>query len=992
MDENLPSKRYDPQIIDLNNKNSSQAVEINLIGSNKKILEIGTSTGYVTKILKDLGNKVTGIEIDQEAAIITQQYCEQMITGDVETLNLDEIITVASFDVILCGDVLEHLKKPETTLKKLRKFLKPDGYLVVSLPNFCHGDVLLNLLNGDFHYTSMGLLDETHLHFFGLKNIYSVFTDCGYQIKDLHTINLNVGTTELKIDETKIPEEILRFIRSLPNSTVYQFIFTAYPSENATLPDFAETNIDTLFFDSLKESRQELTSPLEEKIARLQERTSRMEELKQAAASGMEQMDEMTNTINSLQQVLCITSKDQQLEEVSVKAECLERQLSEKNSQLEEINNSTKTLAETLSLKDIQLQELTARLNDHEQKLSAIERSIIWQLTMKFHTKIIERLLPQNTFRRKYYDLGRDGGKILVNNGFQVFCQSVNQHFWKDNVQFTEYMRWIEKNEPHSNELKQLKEVSRNFSYRPKISIILPVWNIDKKWLTLALNSVINQIYDNWELCVVDGGSTKPHIKKILLKSLKRDHRIKVNFLSKNAGIAGNSNEALSLATGDFVGFLDHDDELAPNALYEIVKVLNKKQDFDLVYSDEDKLDVSGQRCDPFFKPDFSIDLLLSCMYTCHFSVYRKMIIDEIGGLRAGYEGSQDYDLVLRFIERTTPERIMHIPKILYHWRKIPGSIASEAAAKDCINVVSGKKALVDYLKRNHIEGTVEDGKWLSSYRVKRTIIGNPKVSIIIPTKDRLSLLKNCISSIKEKTTYKNYELIIINNGSIESETINYINSLNCKKIDYDGEFNFSKLNNIAVNQATGKYIIFLNNDIEILTNDWIESMLEHAQRTEVGAVGCKLLYPNGTIQHAGVVLGLSPEPKNKIAGHIFTKRNNIDHGYFGLVDTVRNYSAVTAAAMMVRKEVFEKVGGFDENLKVSYNDVDLCLKMRKMNYLIVYTPMVELHHHESASRIRRLNIAEVEYMITKWGDIFERDPYYNPNLSLKKTDCELNV
>jgi len=605
---------------------------------------------------------------------------------------------------------------------------------------------------------------------------------------------------------------------------------------------------------------------------------------------------------------------------------------------------------------------------------------------------MIDRLFLHNTWRRKYYDLGKDGGRILLNDGFYALCQSINRHFREKRKDFNDYQRWIEKNEPSPNEFRQLKITSRNYSYRPKISIVLPVWNIDKRWLLLVIDSVINQIYDNWELCIVDGGSTNPDVQKYLLKYLKKDPRIKVKFLSENKGIAENSNEALSLATGDFVGFLDHDDELAPTALYEVVKALNINRDLDLIYSDEDKLDVSGQRCDPFFKPDYSIDLLLSCMYTCHFSVYRKKILMDICGLRTGYEGSQDYDLVLRFIEKTSPEKIMHIPKILYHWRKIPGSIASEAAAKGCINVVSGRKALMDYLKRNHILGSVEDGKWLSSYRVKRTILGNPKISIIILTRDRVSFLKRCITSIKEKTTYNNYELIIVNNGSIESETINYINSVDCKRIDFNGEFNFSKLNNLGVSHATGEYIILLNNDTEILTNDWIESMLEHAQRKDVGAVGCKLLYPNGTIQHAGVVLGLSPDPNNKIAGHIFIKRNNTDHGYFGLVDTIRNYSAVTAAAMMVRKEIFETVEGFDENLKVSYNDVDFCLKLQKLNYLIVYTPFVELIHHESASRTGYLNVAEVEYMIAKWGDIFETDPYYNPNLSLRKTDCEINV
>ena len=554
------------------------------------------------------------------------------------------------------------------------------------------------------------------------------------------------------------------------------------------------------------------------------------------------------------------------------------------------------------------------------------------------------------------------------------------------------YDLWILKNEPTQAKLKQYKEEIQNFEYQPKISIVTPVYNPDVAWIKAAIESVINQVYGNWELCLADA-STKDDVKKCLEAYTKKDPRINVKFLSENKGISGNSNEALSLATGEFIGFLDHDDEIAPFALYKVIKLLNLKPHIDFIYSDEDKLDEMGKRCDAFFKPDWSPDLLFSCMYTCHFGIYRKKIIDQIGGLRLGYDGSQDYDLVLRVIECTNSKKIFHIPQILYHWRKVPGSIASNSSAKNYTNITSAKKALNDALSRQNINGKVEDGKWLSSYRVKRDIFGNPKVSIIIPTKDKLKLFRNCIESIKQKTTYENYELIIIDNNSIEPETIEYLSNLNCTIVKYKENFNFSKICNLGASYANGDYFIFLNNDIEIITEDWIQSMLEQAQRKDVGAVGCKLLYPNGTIQHAGVVLGLSPDPKNTVAGHIFIRSNNVDHGYFGLIDTIRNYSAVTAAAMMVRNEVFNGVGGFDENLAVSYNDVDLCLKIREKNYLIVYTPFVELLHYESASRNNsNLDMTEVQYMMNRWGNTLKNDPYYNPNLSLNKVNCEVNV
>lgn len=553
------------------------------------------------------------------------------------------------------------------------------------------------------------------------------------------------------------------------------------------------------------------------------------------------------------------------------------------------------------------------------------------------------------------------------------------------------YDLWILKNEPTAEKLEHYNKEIKGFEYQPKISIITPVYNPDVAWIEAAIESVINQVYENWELCIADA-STKQDVRKCLEEFANKDTRIKVKFLKENKGISGNSNEALSLATGEFIALLDHDDEIAHFALYEVVKLLNQKPYLDFIYSDEDKLDKNGKRCDAFFKPDWSPDLLLSCMYTCHLGVYRKKVIDEIGGFRLGYEGSQDYDLVLRCMEFTDSNKIAHISKILYHWRKVPGSIASDPIAKNCVNIISAKTALNDTLVRKNIRGKVEDGKWLSSYRIRREIFGNPKVSIIIPTRDRVKILKNCIDSIKQKTTYENYELILVDNNSIETETIKYINELDCIKIKYKENFNFSKINNLAASHVNGDYIVFLNNDIEIITDDWIQSMLEHAQRKEVGAVGCKLLYPDGTIQHAGVILGLSPDPRNKVAGHIFIKSNNIDHGYFGLIDTIRNYSAVTAAAMMVRKSVFNEVGGFDENIAVSYNDVDLCLKIRKKGYLIVYTPFVELIHHESISRGNNLDDTEVHYMMTKWGDTLKDDPYYNPNLSLNKVNCEVDV
>ncbi len=547
------------------------------------------------------------------------------------------------------------------------------------------------------------------------------------------------------------------------------------------------------------------------------------------------------------------------------------------------------------------------------------------------------------------------------------------------------------------NEINDLKNRTGNFKYSPKISIITPVYNVDEIWLKKAINSVLNQAYTNWELCMVDDGSSKEHIKKILEEYKMNDSRIKIKYLSENQGISVASNEALSIANGEFVGFLDHDDELTINALFEVINLLQYHPDADMIYSDEDKIDINNQRSDPYFKPDWSPDLLLSNMYTCHFGVYRKKIIEEIGGFRKGYEGSQDYDLVLRLTEIT--DKIYHIPKILYHWRKIPNSTAENYNAKGYAET-NALKSLENALERRNIKGKVLPGIFPSSFRVKREIIGNPKVTIIIPTKDHLEVLKKCLESIQKKTQYVNYNIIIVDNNSQDSQTIKYLKTIskksNIKVLKFEKVFNFSAINNFAAGYSDGEYLLFMNNDTEVISEEWLSSMLEHAQRKEVGAVGAKLLYPDNTIQHAGIIIGMTGIPPIGAHSHRYLPASS--PGYFGRTQITHNVSAVTAACVMIRKEVFEEVGMFDENIGVAFNDVDLCLKIRKKGYLIVYTPYALLYHHESLSRglddtkLKRFS-EEVKYVRERWGDLIDKgDPYYNPNLTLKKEDFSVEI
>lgn len=554
------------------------------------------------------------------------------------------------------------------------------------------------------------------------------------------------------------------------------------------------------------------------------------------------------------------------------------------------------------------------------------------------------------------------------------------------------YEKWILNNENYNiNEV--LKEI-KNFKYKPKISIIMPVYNVEKKWLRKCIDSVINQYYENWELCIADDNSTKPHIKPLLKEYMKKDNRIKVVFRQENGHISRASNSALEIATGEFIALLDNDDELAPFALYEVVKLLNKYPDADLIYSDEDKIDEKGNRKDPHFKPDWSPDTLLSSNYICHLGVYRKSIIDKIGGFRPGYEGSQDYDLVLRFTEQT--DKIYHIPKILYHWRMIEGSTALDNSSKNYA-YEAGFRVLEDTIRRRKYDAKVYEANGVPYYNVVFNYKDNDFISIIIPTRDKADILEKCLKSIYEKTTFENFEIIVVDNGSSEEKTFSlfdkYKKNKNFKVLRLDIPFNYSILNNKAVKKAKGNLLLFLNNDIEVITPNWLDIMAGQARREEIGAVGAKLLYPNNKVQHAGVILGVGG-----VANHAFLMNNRNDIGYFARLKVNYNYSAVTGACLMTKRSVFEEVKGFEESLAVAFNDIDFCLKILKRGYYNILLPDVELYHYESISRgkednpdkIRRFN-KEIQYMMDKWGNILNCDPFYNPNFSLDSPHFLIN-
>lgn len=569
----------------------------------------------------------------------------------------------------------------------------------------------------------------------------------------------------------------------------------------------------------------------------------------------------------------------------------------------------------------------------------------------------------------------------VSHNGFKGLKEKMLTSFANEN----HYHDWFMRHKVTEEELEEQRNYK--FEYNPKISIIVPTYNTPIKLLHEMVDSVRAQSYSNWELCIADGSQGNEELEKHLNEYAAMDKRIVVKYLDDNYGIAGNTNKALELATGDYIGLLDHDDLLTPNALFEVVKVLQNKET-DIVYTDEDKVsDDLSLYLDPNFKPDFSIDLFRSHNYITHFFVCRKSIVDKIGGFRSEFDGSQDYDLMFRCIENA--KVIEHIPMILYHWRITLGSVAENPAAKMyCYE--HGKNAIQAHLDRMGIEAEVEMMDLWGMYRTRYATPGNPKVSIIIPNKDQVKILDTCIKSLMEVNDYENIEIVIVENNSTEKETFEYYDKIQ-KKYDciklvvWDGIFNYSAINNYGIKEAaTGEYILLLNNDTEVIAKDAIRDMLGICMRKDVGIVGAKLLYEDNTIQHAGVVIGFGG-----YAGHVFNGLPKDDYGYMVRARINCNYSAVTAACLMVSREIFDEVGGLDEQFVVACNDVDFCLRVREKGYLVVYDAFALWYHYESKSRgyedtpekQARFD-GEVKKFQDRWGDKILKtgDPYYNKN------------
>lgn len=613
----------------------------------------------------------------------------------------------------------------------------------------------------------------------------------------------------------------------------------------------------------------------------------------------------------------------------------------------------------------------------------------------------------------------KKGFRYLKHYGFKAFVNRLRDKMEPEDVP---YGPWFEKYKAGSEELAKQAKRECSLSYRPKISVVVPCYQTPKKYLTEMMDSVCVQSYKNWQLCLVDatpGDEVEKTVKEYC--NTHGEAGILYHHLGENKGIAGNTNVGMELADGEWIGLLDHDDLLAPEALYEMVLLMNREPNTELIYSDEDQIEETRQGFEhkkPHFKPDFSPDLLRSNNYITHFLCVKRNVIQKAGGMRKEFDGAQDYDFILRCAEAAA--HVGHVPRILYHWRVHSNSTADNPLSK-MYAYDAGQRALEEHLKRMGQPAEVRQLIHFGFYRIKYPVSGKPLVSVLIPNKDQRGTLSRCIESLK-KSTWKNYEVIIIENNSCEEETFQYYRELcnagganaddglmgkdknvyckgilpggqTVKVVVWENGFNYSAINNFGASYAEGEYFVLLNNDVEIITKDWIEEMLGNCQRPEVGIVGARLYYPDNTYQHAGMVVGI-----DGIAANMFPGLRRGQEGYYHKAAIQLNYSAVTAACLMVSRNIYQKVHGLEEQLSVAFNDLDFCLRVRKEGYLVVYNPYVEAYHYESKSRgmedtkekVRRFG-EEIEFIRTRWIDLLkEGDPYYNPNFSLKKCNYSL--
>lgn len=1154
--------------IDLDDEGLTPVKLIRMVGENRRVLELGAASGHMSRVLKEKrGCAVVGVEIDPRWAELARPHCERVIVGDLDRLDFAETFGDDRFDVILCADVLEHLRDPWRVLGDACNYLKPDGRVVISVPNAAFHGILAEMCDARFGYRKLGLLDETHLRFFTRRELELLVLTAGLVPQEWDHVLKGAEHSEFVESWEKLPGDFRAMLRGIKDGEVYQLLVSArLPGKDewdAYLRSW-EGKVDGLLKDKVA-----ISSERDARIADMERQLAERDRLLAArdgrVAELVRQLDEKGQLLHLKDQAIhglkeASREKENQFEGQRVELErYIRRQTTNLSSRLtveaelgkalEQTRATVAGLSNQLHVKNAEAGALSARIAELERQIHVFQTSRSWRITaplrgltqllrgvdqppavsavpivvaapeippapvveekkleacqdyrdylacfrscddltdevrwamraqinaMPYQPTIAVRFsllgLDNESFRRAFeairYQLYPRWELWVVDGEFATKSQLAEVHeamksdgrirlplakvggrgadvtslaeihgdclysltpatippeltfyrlafyltrtnpditaFVSGHIQAGGYAHWIRLfDDMQASCIKTLFAASAHFAHQPLISLVLPVYNPPEKWLRRAIDSVVDQHYSNWELCIADDCSSEPHVREVLERYASRDPRIKVVYRENNGHISAASNSALELAAGDFVAMLDHDDELTKDALLWVVDEINRHPDAALIYSDEDKLTPQGERRDPYFKPDWNPDLLMSQNYICHLAVYRTELLRSIGGFRVGFEGAQDYDLVLRYVEQIPAAQIYHIPRILYHWRAIPGSTAhveEEVDAKPYA-VEAAIKALNEHLKRIGVDAEAsEDDEVRGSYRVRYALPEEPPlVSLIILTRNGLALVKQCVSSIVEKTLYPSYEIIIVDNGSDDPDTLAYLRELQqrgvARVLRDDSPFNFPALNNRAVQEAKGSIVGLLNNDIEVISPDWLGEMVSHALRPEIGAVGARLWYPDDTLQHGGVVM------VGGVAGHAHKRLPRGHHGYARRAALIQDFSAVTAACLILRKEIYREVGGMDETLAVAFNDVDFCLRIRKAGYRNLWTPYAELYHHESATRgfedtpeKKARFDTEIRFMRERWEELLDNDPAYNPNLAFDREDFSLAI
>lgn len=1062
--------------------NTSHGEIVKRVKPNETVLEFGCATGEISKYLKqNLNCEVFGVEISAIALESAKKYLSGYLCCDIENYEWEKDLSNKTFDTIIYADVLEHLRDPASAIKRALPFLKDDGKIIFSVPNISHGDIIAKLIRNRFDYTNLGLLDDTHVHFFAKNNLQPFFDSCDCFIADLTTTHIPLGQTEQ--GDTKVNDDVAALLQSLPYCETYQFVGVAYKSNyakksNMTFTEFTqkttnailyynngdgfnENNILLLPYNSQGVLEHEIKVPANVKEIRLDpiESSGYLFQNLEFKING-ESFDNYTvanaiqlnnafiantddpqfillsettidtlyvkierqpiislldgahdlydiidqfkrkamNDIKDREQALTITAEaiskqadlitsiekekdfakeslhraNSELETLRKKAFDLEKTLPRLNEELDHTKIELDNYKHHYSMAIEQRNAFQARAAELESMYSCIANSASWKITkpLRFTLDLIKKICKKITPIRLFFKFL----KCLKQNGLKYTLRKI-----KDKLK---HNKAVKHSALSTHELENQKNIV--FERDIKFSVLVPLYNTPDNLLREMIDSVVNQTYANWELCLADGSDENhKYVETTAMSYAAKDPRVKYMRLEENLGISGNTNNCEKMATGDYIALLDHDDLIAPDALFENARAICETN-AEVLYSDEDHLSMGGLHVNPFYKPDYSPDLLRSQMYICHFLVINKALFEEIGGFNREFDGSQDYDLMLRLSEKT--DKICHIPKILYTWRECEGSTAANADAKPYAHV-AGLKALDAHLKRRFGENayaTESDYTFVFDARFG-TMKDTPKVSIIIPMKDKHELTDACVKSIISKSTYQNYEILILDNRSENVETFDWFN--NIEKYDSrikvhpaDMEFNWSKINNHGINLATGDVYIFLNNDIEIISPDWIERLCENALRDDIGVVGPLLLYEDDTIQHAGVVVGFGGW-----ADHVFKGMKPIHYGAPYVSPMVsRNVLAVTGACLAVSKKTIEKIGNFDENFIICGSDIELGIRAYEFGLNNKYLATVRLYHYESKSRDSYIPEQDFKKSYECYAEYRKNiDPYYNINLDI---------